>query len=295
MQHEEHKELLALEAIGALTPEEAQAFAAHLATCEECRRESEELREAAATLAYTVEQVAPSAAVRSRVLESARSADTVLPFKRPARDEKNGDGERARQPATRDESPARVGAWRLVASRPSLMFGAVAAALIIAALAGLSVVLWSKNRELTLEMARLSQNLSRAQGELMLARDASVRATEIKDIITAPDAFVTALDGTNDAPGASARLVVDKGTNRAVLAAHGLPPAPAGKAYQLWYIAGGKPQPGGVFKTDATGGAVLNDRVPDAGHDASLFAVTLEPEGGAQAPTGGIYLRGAAS
>lgn len=296
MQHEDYRELVALDAVGALTPEEAGALAEHLAACDECRREASELREAAVAIAYACAPVAPPAHLRARVLEGARAADSVLPFKRPARDAAaNGDGSPDTRTPARDSSPARAGAWRLLASRPPLAFGAIAAAIIIVVLAALSVALWGRNRELKAELARLSQGLNSARGELMLARDESARVAEIKEIVTAPDAPVALLAGTPDAPGARARLFVDRRTGRAVLSAQGLPPAPDGKAYQLWYIAGGKPQPGAVFKTDAAGRVVLSDRVPEAGRDATIFAVTLEPAGGVPSPTGGMYLKGAAS
>ena len=311
MRHEEYKELAALDAVGALDAEEARLLGEHLAACEECGREARELREAAAAIVYAVEPVAPPASLRARVLENARLSDTVLPFKRHAR-EAAGDGPNVigdgpnvvgdgpnvvRQPALRAGAPttARVGTWSLVASRPPLMFGALAAAVAIFFLAALSVMLGTRNRELAAQVAQLSQSLDRAREETLLAREESVRTNEINNIVTAPGALVAVINGTEVAPGASARLVMDKRTGRAVLAAHGLPPAPAGKTYQLWYIAEGKPQPGGLFTTDGEGRALLSDRVPEAGRGASLFAVTLEPAGGVQTPTGGMYLRGSAS
>lgn len=76
-----------------------------------------------------------------------------------------------------------------------------------------------------------------------------------------------------------------------MLFAYNLPPAPAGKAYQLWFIADLKhPVPGAVFNTDQQGRAVMRDQVPEAGRNASVFAVTLEPAGGVSAPTGEKYL-----
>lgn len=297
MRHEEYKELIALDAVGALDAGEASALGEHLAACEECRREARELREAAAAMAYAVAPVAPPAGLRARVLEHARASDAVLPFKRPER-AAVGDGPYVlRQPSARTSSPteARVGSLRLLASRPPLMFGALAACVAIVFLAALSLMLGTRNQELAAQVQRLSQSLDRAREEALLARAESVRTNEINNIVTAPGATFAVINGTEQAPGASARLVVDKQTGRAVLAAHGLPPPPAGKAYQLWYIAGGKPLPGGLFTTDPDGNAVLNDRVPEAGRGASLFAVTLEPAGGVTAPTGGMYLRGAAS
>src|SRR5207245_7153933 len=62
-----------------------------------------------------------------------------------------------------------------------------------------------------------------------------------------------------------------------------LPPAPAGKAYELWTLGGPAPRPAGVFQVDASGCAVQRVE-PAAG--ASGFAVTLEPAAGSPAPTG---------
>lgn len=300
MRHEEYKELIALDAVGALDAGEAGALGRHLAECEECRREARELVETAAVMAYAVEPVAPPAALRERVLERARSTETVLPFKRPAREAHGdgpnvvalGDGPNVARPPSSPGANKLVGTFGVLASRPPLLFGALAASVAIIFLGALALMLNARNRELTAEVARLSQSLGRAQEEALLAREESVRTTEINSVVTAPDALVAVINGTEAAPGARARLVMDKRTGRAVLAAHGLPPAPAGKAYQLWYIAGGKPLPGATFTTDPAGRALLSDRVPEAGRDASLFAVTLEPAGGVQSPTGGMYLRG---
>jgi hypothetical protein len=81
-----------------------------------------------------------------------------------------------------------------------------------------------------------------------------------------------------------------------MLTAADLPPAPAGKAYQLWFIAEGKPpMPGSVFQPDARGHAEMHENIPPEGRTAAVFAVTLEPEGGTSAPTGEMYLKGSAS
>ena len=67
-----------------------------------------------------------------------------------------------------------------------------------------------------------------------------------------------------------------------------LPPAPAGKAYEMWTLGGPAPQPAGVFQVDASGRAL--HRLQPAGGPATTFAVTLEPEAGVPAPTGPIVL-----
>jgi anti-sigma-K factor RskA len=100
---------------------------------------------------------------------------------------------------------------------------------------------------------------------------------------------MTELNGTQVMPGAHAMIAYDKNGN-AVLMAKGLPPPPAGKVYQLWFIAGGKPMPGRVFTTDAAGAGTLNDQIPAEALSAAVFAITLEPKDGMPSPTGPIYL-----
>jgi anti-sigma-K factor RskA len=68
-----------------------------------------------------------------------------------------------------------------------------------------------------------------------------------------------------------------------LLVADGLPPAPANRAYELWIIVDGKPEPSVTFQTNGKGHAVVKiNRVPPAG---SVLAITEEPSGGSATPT----------
>jgi len=109
------------------------------------------------------------------------------------------------------------------------------------------------------------------------------------ELLTSPDAHMAKLSGTNVAPGAHAMLAYDK-SGHAMLMAKGLPHAPEGMAYQLWYIKDNKKMPGKVFTTDTAGNGLLEDQIPAVARDAAVFAVTLEPKGGVEVPTGSIYL-----
>lgn len=73
-----------------------------------------------------------------------------------------------------------------------------------------------------------------------------------------------------------------------LLLVSGLPPAPAGKAYHAWMITAGTPRPAGLFQVDDRGRAT--HRVDAIGGAVDVFAVTLEPEAGAPAPTGPTLL-----
>ena len=144
--------------------------------------------------------------------------------------------------------------------------GQIAAVILFTALIVSVVVLWQQNRRLKQE-------------------------TAFYELVTAPGSRIADLSGTNEASGATAKLAYDA-TGRAVLFANGLPRAPQGKEYQLWFIVDNKPIPGKTFAPDNSGQSTSQDQVPEAARRSAIFAITLEPAGGVRTPTGAIYLRG---
>ncbi|HXQ70297.1 MAG TPA: anti-sigma factor, partial [Pyrinomonadaceae bacterium] len=114
---------------------------------------------------------------------------------------------------------------------------------------------------------------------------------EFYKLLTAPGSRIAELSGTNEASGATAKLAYDT-NGRAILITNGLPRAPEGKEYQLWFIVGNNPIPGKTFAPNNSGPSTLQDQVPVAARQSAVFAITLEPAGGVRAPTGAIYLRG---
>jgi anti-sigma-K factor RskA len=144
--------------------------------------------------------------------------------------------------------------------------GQIAAVVLVAALIIAVVILWQQNRTLR------QQN-------------------EVFQLLTAPGTRVAQLSGTPEVSGATAKLAYDQ-NGHAILIADGLPSAPAGKEYQLWFIVNNKPVPGKTFAPDKSGRGLMKDQVPEAARKSAVFAITLEPAGGVAAPTGAIYLRG---
>lgn len=144
--------------------------------------------------------------------------------------------------------------------------GSIAAVIIFAALLVTVVVLYQQNRVLQQE-------------------------NSFYKLITSPGSRIAELSGTNEASGATAKLAYDP-SGRAVLIANGLPRTPEGKEYQLWFIVDNKPLPGRTFAPNDNGEGKLQDQVPEAARRSAVFAITLEPTGGVQSPTGAIYLRG---
>ncbi len=307
MRHEDYKELLALEAAGALEAGERAPLAAHLSSCDECRAELRELSDAAASLAYTVAPVAPRTDLRTLVLQSVRAVDpsearsrAADPSELKARavDPSEIAGERAVDPSELKGrgidlrgTLRRFSVWQILGARPSLAFGAALALVAVAALGVTSVALLNRNSALSREVAQLYDRLRESQSEATDVRVQLASARDLNDILASPDARLTRLAGKGEGASARATLAYERTTGRAVIVTAGLPPAPAGKAYQLWLIADNKKMPGGTFKTDTQGRARMSDRLP-AGESSPVFAVTLEREGGVQAPEGEIYLIG---
>ncbi|MBV8856644.1 MAG: anti-sigma factor [Acidobacteria bacterium] len=303
MRHEDYKQLLALEAVGALDEEERARLGEHLPSCAECREELREMSDAAASLLYTVEPVRPSAELRAHVLARVRAVDPSEVFVDPS--------EVAASSKAADPSEARAGApsptvprdlrsllggaslWQIFAWRPALGFGAAAALAAVVLLGLTSLTLWSRNRSLSEEVASLAGRLREAQSETAGQREQLASARNVEELLASPGVRVAELSGKTPAPQAHAMLAYDRATGRAVVMATGLPPCPEGHAYQLWLIADNKPLPGGTFKSDAQGRGHMSDSLPP-NHTAPTFAVTLEREGGVPAPQGDVFLVGTA-
>jgi anti-sigma-K factor RskA len=121
----------------------------------------------------------------------------------------------------------------------------------------------------------LRQDLARQQELLALLQDPATR--------------VVRLGGLAPSPQALGRVVWNERAGGVFLASD-LPAAPAGKAYELWAIAGGTPRPAGVFSVDAKGRGRLEVAPLPGGIAVDQFAVTLEPAAGVPSPTGAMYL-----
>lgn len=85
--------------------------------------------------------------------------------------------------------------------------------------------------------------------------------------------------------GPEGRVLVNPKRGVLFLASN-LPPAPAGKIYELWIIPkGGAPKPSGLFQSDANGNAMHMVAGPIDIAATGAFAVSVEPEAGSPAPT----------
>ncbi|MDQ3875949.1 MAG: anti-sigma factor, partial [Actinomycetota bacterium] len=81
--------------------------------------------------------------------------------------------------------------------------------------------------------------------------------------------------------GAEGTLVVAE-SGKAALVLRGIDPAPEGKTYEVWVIAGARPKPAGTFEGEAGRGTVL---LTEPVRRGAAVAVTVEKDGGVPAPT----------
>jgi anti-sigma-K factor RskA len=137
--------------------------------------------------------------------------------------------------------------------RPRLVLGTAAALTAVAATLAIAFGVRS---------ASLSEDLDEARTAVAVLADPAGRSVPLR--------------------GANGRLHVDS-EGAAALVVQGLPAAPEGKTYELWVIRDGSPTPAGLFEGDDEQDLVLLDENVD---DDATVAVTLEPDGGVDAPTG---------
>lgn len=258
MVHDDYKEMLPAHALSSLDEEDSRALNQHLAECDECRRELADWENTAAELALGANPAEPSSHVRARIMNAVRK-----------------EKQSPRESRVVSFPQNRKDMWTSL--RP---IGAIAAGVLFLVFIIWIVVLMQQNRE-----------LRRSNEALARAMESSDRSNQFVEILNTPGAKVTLLQGSGPASGASAQLAYAT-SGRALLLTNGLPPTPADKEYQLWYIVGkNAPIPGSTFATDASGRGELRDFVPQQAMESAVFAVTLEPAGGSSAPSSAIYLR----
>jgi anti-sigma-K factor RskA len=281
MTHDDIQAELAAFALGALDPLEREEIAAHLASgCAACARELAEWREVVGSIALAGSDAdAPNlkAALWRRMQREGRRPRVV--------------------PKSR---------WR-----PSTMAATAMTAIAATVLLVLGVV---RDAGLRREIEQLRRDTSRARTDLAVTHDrlralsdqlaakehdvAALRAAlaaaeESLKVLRAPDLQLVRLTQPPQAPPAVAHALINADTGRALFYAFDLPPVPADKAYELWWITERQgPVRAGVFVPDATGLGRVDASIPTDAGPIQAAAVTIEPAGGVAKPTGPMVLLG---
>ncbi|MEV5596824.1 anti-sigma factor [Streptomyces sp. NPDC052496] len=246
-------------ALDALGPREHRRFERHVRRCPDCAAELRVLTEDATWLARAAARPAPDE-LRTRVLAAALATPQEAPAPEPA----VPPGEAGTTTDTaRPRRPAR--------SVPRLAAAVTALSLAVSAL-------------LAVQLVRTDSELDRQR-----AVTRSVNA-----VLAAPDAL--AVSG-RPIGGRSLSAVESVAMNQAVVNAAGLPPPPAGHAYQLWRMPGGPrtARSAGVLpydpRTRTAGPSVVRDLRHGGTGRADRLAVTLEPAGGSVRPTTSVLIQ----
>ncbi len=245
------EELLPAYALNALEPAEREQVDAHLAECEQCSALLAEHLDVTVAMAQAHEPVAPSAALRARVLGLSESPGA----------------------ASRQESPGR---WRptWTGRAPRLMWGAAAA--LVLSVAGLTAVVVAQQQRIE----RVDDQADQVQVQLQEQRDAAYWAA-------LPGVSTVAMQGTGDPPRPRALLMVNADHTAALLITLDLPPLPRRKAYQLWLVErDGTFVGAALFSVDMTGYAHVLVRMTEEMSEYEAVSISLEPEVGSPAPSG---------
>jgi hypothetical protein len=149
------------------------------------------------------------------------------------------------------------------------LFLAVALALALFA----AVYFGGRERDLANELARVREQSNRQTVEL-------TRVNQAFAILTGADTTATPF---GEGPLKAKGKVYVSPSHGVLLIAGDLPPAPPGKAYEMWIVSEGKAKAAGMFQSAPDGGAMHMQHDTVANHDA--VAVTMENEAGADQPT----------
>jgi anti-sigma-K factor RskA len=255
MTHEQLIGSAASYALDALDAGERAEFEAHLAGCRQCQEEVAAYRQVAGVLAYAAPAtvIPRSDALRARIMSDARQVRPIASAPRPV-----------------------VSATTAPRPRGSTVPWFVAAASIAAALVFAFVYRGERARN-----AALVSEIAAARATL--AHDDSTLAAFV-----GPEVHVVSLTAGTDLKPAM-RVFWNHTRHTFVVTALALPPAPAGKTYQLWAIRKGKPPMSmGTFDASPGGRTTTTLAVAQEITDGGLIddcALTLEPLGGSPAPT----------
>ncbi len=262
--HDAMRELTGLYVLDALERGERQTFESHLASCAVCAAEVKALAGVAGALPHALPQVDPPPGLRDRVLAAAAAA-------------------RVRPEPTAGEG-----------SRRAFNAGWLAAAAMFVAAAGLGIYAATLRQRLDgveIQLADALTRLNRSEQQVAVAVKSVEAAESRMAVLTAPDLLQVDLAGQPPAPQARGRAFLSRARGL-LFAANALPPLPAGRIYQLWYLTPTVPVSAGLLQPDVGGQIVTAFQPPADLVQPSGFAVSIEPAGGVPAPTGALYLAG---
>lgn len=268
MNEKEHnilKELAAAYSLGALDDKELDKFKEHLDSgCEECRQIVLDMQEVSHSIGFENEEVEPPKHLKQEIMKEIGIEET-------------------------DEDDQEFFINQIIQAKnlwKRLSFGLGFALFVV-----LGISMWnyiSMDNDLNILQTRLDIN-----EQLITQLESEIKQKEeILNTLSSPQLKFVDLKGLEIAPESKGRVLLDPSNKKAIFYAYNLGQAPKEKDYQLWMLKGSKPISAGVFSIDEKGvGTIRFKTIPET-KNLTAFAVTLEPKGGVEQPTGDMYLLG---
>jgi anti-sigma-K factor RskA len=244
-------------ALNALPPRDRARFERHVAACDACAQEVRGLQETAARLAAAA-AVPPASALKQRVLAQAARTRQLPPV------------------LTGPHAGAARWPWR--ARRASPAGGRLR-----------RQPRWA--RPLTLAVAAAFAAAAIAFGVMALATQYSLSQARAGDhllaaVLTAPDAKMMRAPVTG---GGTVTVVMSHRERALAVSAAGLPPLPAGRAYEVWLMGPSGGRPAAMLPRPAHG--MTSPVIATGLHAGDMVELTVEPAAGAARPTTAPLLR----
>lgn len=210
--------------------------------------------------------VEPPAGMKDQIwaaLEQEHHEDTTAA---PSSDESN-----VRSFEPRVEQPMVKRSYGSLAAAVALLIGSVV----------MNFVFWNKSEKTSEELAAVKTEQEKIVASNQQYKAQLEQSTKDIQLITDPAMKPVALAGVGTHTQNQAMVFWDTRSKEVYLALKNMPAAPSGKQYQLWAIVDGKPVDAGVFAKDSKEAMQKMKVIPNA----QMFAITLEKEGGSEAPT----------
>lgn len=143
------------------------------------------------------------------------------------------------------------------------------------------------------DLAKVSAVLAQRETDIASLRVALAKAEEALSIVQRPGLNLVALKETKDSPPAAGHILLSRPTGKALFYAFDLPPVPADKTYELWWITEKEgPVKAGLFRPDERGLGSIDATIPAEAGAIQAAAVTIEAAGGVPKPQGPMVLIG---
>ncbi|MBK1895470.1 anti-sigma factor [Chryseobacterium paridis] len=246
--------------LGLASPEEAGILECVMKNNTEVKAAFEEAQKTLEDLA-TAQAVAPPAELKSKIWDKIQQ-EQILNEVKPDITEHISTTSPVKE--VKETSVPKNSNWKTYAIAASVLF--------LVSIAG--NLFWMNNQ------AENNKKIVKLETEKQSKELALQKMNEKWHMLSSPNMQMVMLKGVEKHADAKAMVFWDKNTKEVYLNAEDLPKAPKGMQYQLWAITDGKPVSAGMY-TEEKDSKIALANIPKA----QAFAITLEKQGGSEAPT----------